>query len=322
MFRQQALDILKAKTALVVCGGGVLGIAECAALIELETLGVKMSQFTSVCGSSVGSVIATTIAAGGSTEYMRSVMESIDFETFKDRGLIMKGVRLIGKYGLNQTTSIASLAAKILTDNGHHADITFKELYDKTKVHLTLTYLSLNYERTMYADHLTEPQSKVRDVIVKSASIPLFYTAFIEGGRKRGFVSCDGGTANNYPMNIPREQGVDPAKILGLKLIAPKEATHVENGGPGAEMENVGPPDNVIDYLTKVVSILRRQAMRMHVSANDWQLTVKINVGELSSTDFKITEAQQKWLFDQGTEAMRKYVDDLAWMLQTGTFDP
>lgn len=320
-YKEQAIENIRNKTALVVCGGGVLGIAECAALIELEAQGLLFSNLTSVCGSSIGSIISTTIVAGGTSEYLKKTVNDIDPNMFQEHNYLVQGVQLVCKYGLNKTTPIMNLITKILTDHGHEADITFKQLFDKTNVHLTLTYLSLNYERTMYADHITEPDSLIRDVVVKSSAIPVFYQAVIEGKRKTGFISCDGGTDNNYPMNIPRQQGVDPRKIIGLKLLSPKNFNHVENGGP-EELINHGPPKNIIDYAMKIIEILRRQAMRTHVSENDWQLTVRINVGALTSTSFNLTKDQKEWLYNQGKLAVLSYVDKLAALLEANTYAP
>ena len=320
-FREKALEIIRNKTALVICGGGVLGIAECGALVELESLGLDLKKLTSVCGSSVGSILSTSIACQGTSSYMKKILDSMDFNRFQDHDCFLRSaVQFIRKYGLNETTEIMNLAIKLITDLGYDKDITFQQLYDKTKVHLTLTYLSVNYDRTMYADHINEPNGLVRDAIVKSSSIPVFYEAFIEGSRKAGHVKCDGGTANNYPMNIPREQGVNPINILGLKLIASNEVDSIDNGGPGLALVNSGPPLNALAYIKRIVDILRRQALRMHVSENDWQLSIKINVGKLTSTDFNLTKEQQEWLFNQGKLAVQNYVNELAGLLESGKF--
>lgn len=318
--KDAALAVLKNKTALVFCGGGVLGAAECEALIALEALGVSLSNFKLVTGSSIGSFLATVVACGGKTAYMKQMLDSINFADFKDDScLLAQSVHLISKYGLNKTKAVKALAAKVLNDLIGDANITFKELFDKTGIRLVITYFSINHQQTMYADYESEPRSKVQDAIVKSSSIPVFYEAFFEGSKRNNTrtVACDGGTANNYPMNVPREHGFAPINILGIKLIPSKDMDHIENGGAGA-LINHGPPSGVITYFTTIINVLRRQAMRMHVSEGDWRLTVRIDVGHLTSTSFEMTPEEKQWLRNQGHVAVKKYLADLESMLANG----
>jgi NTE family protein len=323
-YKEQALEILKNKKAMVICGGGVLGIAECGAIIQLEEMGLNLKNLNFVCGSSVGSIIATSIACKGTTDYMRDMMNSLDFSRFHDNDCLIRTLcQLIKKFGMNETKEIRKLISKVLTDLVGNPDITFRELYDKTKIHLSITYMLTNIEGencTIYADYMSEPDSLVRETVVKSSSIPLFYEAHMDGKGKNKLVSCDGGVLDNYPINIPRGLGYDPNEIIGLKLIAGKEVHHTDNGGPGMPLK-IGPaPANVIKYLMNIVNKLRNQALRLHVSKYDWMLSVKIGVGILSSTDFDLSDEQSDWLFDQGKKGALKYVTDLAKLLEKGKY--
>ena len=174
-FRDKAIEILINKTALVFCGGGVLGIAECGALVALEEIGLNLKNVKSLSGSSVGSLLAATLALGGSTKYMKKMLENMDFNKFKDNDCFIRSAyQFLTKYGLNKTTEINSISAKILSDLVKNPDITFIELYRKNGINLTITYLSLNYGGTIYANYLTEPNSLIRETMVKSSTIPLF----------------------------------------------------------------------------------------------------------------------------------------------------
>ena len=316
-FRDQALEIIKNKSALCINGGGVLGVAICGALFELSELGLPLKNFKTVVGSSVGSIIATGIACGGTIYYIKQTLDEMDLNSFKDNDCFLRSlVQLVKNKGLNETRPIYELATKVLTDLVGNPDITFQELYEKTGVHLIITYLSLNYKRTMYADWVREPDSSVREAIVKSSTIPLFYEAHEEKIDGNKFISCDGGTANNYPINALRKLNIDPNAILGLKLLAPEDFDHIDNGGEGLRLIDHGPPSNVVKYLVDIVTMLRKQAMRIHVHERDWMLSVKIDVGKLSSTDFHITKLEQEWLFSQGKQAVDKYIDELENLLK------
>ena len=321
-FREQALEIVKNKTALMISGGGVLGASAISTIIYLEELGVKLSNFKKIKGSSVGSIIATAIACGATTQYMKEMIDTMDFNEFRDHDFILHSLyQLVFKYGMNKTDEIDRFAGRILTDLVSNPDITFQQLYEETGVHLIITYLSMNLEETIYADYLTEPDSLIRKAIVKSSAIPLFYEGYIEGKGKNRTLAVDGGTLDNYSFEYLRE-GVDPIKVLGLKLVAGediKDETNVgeENAVTG---EDKGYPKNVVEYFTRLIYLMRKQAMKIHVEKNDWMSSVKINVGSLTSTDFHLTDKQKEWLFNQGRESADKYIDELAKLLEEGKY--
>lgn len=320
-FHKQAIEIIKNKEALVFCGGGVLGIAECGALVALEELGLSMKNIKNVAGSSVGSILSTALACGCSTEYMKNMLDGLDFQRFNDNDCLLRSaVQLLTKYGLNETTEIRNIATKVLDDLVQNSNITFQELYEKTGVILTITYLSINHEATLYANYMTEPDKKVKEAMIQSSTIPLFYEAYIEGKGANRKVICDGGTLDNYPFSVPRIQGVNPNKILGLKLISNQEVNSIDNGGPGVPILDVGPPPNAIQYFVRIINMLRNQALRVHVSDKDWMISVKINVGQLSSTDFNLSKNQKDWLFDQGKQAVYNYVNELAELLEKSKY--
>jgi NTE family protein len=318
----KALEIISKKTALVICGGGTNAVALVSSIGRLIDLGLSLDKLQSITGSSVGAIIATIIACRGSYLFIKKKMDSLNYHEFASRDCFLKqGVRLLNKYGVHKTNRIDEVITEVMLELLGNAEFTFKDLYELTGRHLTITYLSLNYGRTIYADYINEPDTLIREAVVKSCSIPVFYEAFFENKNGLNFVSADGGVENNYPMNVPRAQKIDPIHILGLKLIAPKDMTDVDNGGNDPLIDN-GPPIGMIDYLTRIIGILRDQAMRTHVSKNDWMLTVKINVGNYSSTNFDLSEDDKMKLAGMGREAVNSYVDELASILENETFFP
>lgn len=313
-----AIEILSNKTALVIGGGGIGGLALVESLDRLVSLGLRLEKIKSVTGSSAGSLIATIIACRGSSLYIKKKMNSLNYRELADRSCcLVKGVKLLSKYGLHNRNRLKEIITEIMLELLGNADYTFKQLYELTGTHLTVTYLSLNYERTMYADHINEPNTLIRKAVVKSCSIPVFYEANFENRDGMVFVDVDGGTQNNYPMNVPRAQKIDPIHILGLKLIAPKDMTDVDNGG-NDPLINIGPPTGIVDYLTRIISILREQAMRIHVSENDWKLTVKINVGNYSATNFDLAKEDKMRLAEYGRIAANTYIVELMKLIESG----
>ena len=321
----QALEILRNKTAYAFEGGGTLGFAHVAALERLHNLG-GLKSISHVCGSSVGSIVGCALAAGASVEYMKQKLFNMDLITFQDNdnNKLRDLYQLLKFFGKNKTQKIKNFVGEILNDLTKNSDITFIELYNKTNVHLTVTYLSLNHNKTMYADHVTEPDTIIKDAVTKSSTIPLFYEADWESilgdndaplcgkpfNKKLFNCSVDGGTLDNYPIHVLREQGCAREQIIGFKFISDGELNCYDytysNQPSNEDIDNS--PKNFVDFLMRLAMIGRTQAMHVHVDKNDWELTVKTNVGKLTSTEFNMTTKQKDWLYNQGIKGVNDHL--------------
>lgn len=343
MKTEQALEILKQKKAFAFEGGGTLGVSHVAALEQLEKLG-GLKEITHVVGSSVGSIIATALAAGATVDYMKKSLFTMDLKMFRDvdpNNKLKDLVQLLKYYGQNKTNVIKEFIGNVLRELTGNSEITFRELHDSTNIHLTVTYLSLYYDKTMYADHLTEPDTKVKNAVTKSSTLPIFYEAYWEDALDKQYqskccgckcfvknkslykCSIDGGTLDNYPIHVLREQGCNPIEIIGFKFISDGELnTYDYSYNQDKVHVPKGSPKNIVEFLVKIAEIGRMQAMHVHVHENDWKLTVKTQVGKLVSTDFEMTEEQKLWLYNQGLKAVDRYLEDIIFILESGdTFD-
>lgn len=320
-FRKEALEIIREKTSIVFAGGGTLGVAAVGALEKLEEVGLDLKRIRSVSGSSVGSILATALACGADVKYMKKKLDSIDFRKLMNKKCILvQGVNLIKDYGLHDMSEVRNFVSSVFTDLNYNPDITFKELYEKTGIWLTVTYLSMNYSRTIFADHIYEPTSSVRETIIKSSAIPIFYEAYFEGRGNDKQVAVDGGVIDLYPFRAERYKNIPLQEIIGLKFVSSEEREFTDEGQPGTIDENRGAPSNVISYLENLFDIIRKQAMKLHVKNSDWLNTVKINVGTFSSTDFNLTQSQKDWLFEQGEISIEDYIQELENNLREGKY--
>lgn len=311
--KNQALEILQAKDKLCFEGGGVLGYAYAGAMIRLRELGGLSLPITHAAGSSVGSITSIALAAGATPEYIKAKILNMDLTRFKDGGnLVARFFRLVFRYGSHKGDQVEEFVREILQDLLGNADITFQQLYDQTGTVLTIPYVSTRYKKTMYANHLTEPDRKIKDAARWSSTIPLFFQASRLSKCKRlEDLLVDGGVTDNYPIHVLRDQ--DPKKVLGFKLISagPKEADGVVD---------YGIPKHVVDYVYRLVEILREQALRYHVAAEDWKLTCKIDVGTFKTTDFDLSEEDKLWLYNSGVAAVDKHLEEIENMLREGTY--
>lgn len=323
--KELALKILTEKNALVFEGGGVLGVAHAGALLRLYELG-GLNTLTNVVGTSVGSLVSMGLACGATPYYIKSVIFGMNLERFKDGGCILTQLfRFIFKYGLHKGDVIEEFAGEVLKELTGNSDITFKEAYERFGTHLTITYLSTRQEKTMYADHITEPDLMIKTAARWSSTIPLFY----KGARRYRYISkwrrelmdiiVDGGVGDNYPIHVLREQNCNSKYILGFKLFNDGEPNQY-NGEITTEVFDKGNVKHVVGYGWRIVDFLRAQALRYHVHKEDWKLTCKINVGNFQTTDFEISESDKIWLYNSGREAMDKHLLEIEKLLDKGKY--
>ena len=65
-------------------GGGVKGVGLVGAVSVTEEMGY---QFGNVAGTSAGAIISTLIAAGYSAKELKTILDELDYNQFKDKGL-------------------------------------------------------------------------------------------------------------------------------------------------------------------------------------------------------------------------------------------
>ena len=105
---------------------------------------------------------------------------------------------------------------------GFSKNITFKELYEKTKKELIITGVCINEKKCYYFSYKNTPDMNVIKSIRISTAVPLYFTP-IQYDNK---LWVDGGVIDNYPMSLFKDK---LNKTLGVYLTESKEYTEVKN---------------------------------------------------------------------------------------------
>lgn len=314
--RLKGLEILAAKRALVFSGAGIKGISEIGALSRLQEM-IGTLEFTHLIGTSIGSIVAATLSCLASLEYMKNKMNKTDMTTFKDNSncQLKNVINFWKKYGWYDGKAIEEWMGSILKELTNNSKITFKQLYNLNGVHLTIVYVKISGKskgNVFYADHLTSPDLAIKRAVRRSTAIPLYYKPDSENINNTRCLHNDGGLLNNYAMNVPLEQGVDPDKILGFRF-CPSDRKDLQYNCQNDLHDDVidDPITNPIDYALTLIDILWEQAARVHVHEDDWLRTVKIHTGDISSTKFDLTEEEKDFLYKEGRLAIDNYLEEL-----------
>ena len=140
---------------------------------------------------------------------------------------------------------------------------------------------------------------KVQEAIVRSCCIPLFYVP----RRDEKSIYVDGGTLNNYPIRKLYEY-LDPGSVFGIKIMTTAEIDKLPIASCNGEI-----PSNFTDMCMCLISIIRRQALLQYVKKEDWARSILVDIGDISATDFNLSDEQREFLHEQGIRAAREFVE-------------
>lgn len=226
---------------LVLCGGGVHGIAYLGALetlylkhgLEVFPLGPRNPRVTTICGVSVGALIGLLIALGFDTyAETHALMNTILRSLLEDVHL----VSFARDWGGNNGEGIRSLLRARAAKRIGLSRPTFAQLHEKTGVRLRVSATDLCTCSTVCFSPDKTPDTDVVDAVYGSMAVPpLFAPSRTNDSR----LLVDGGLIRNVPR-LPH--GTPPERVLVLRA--------VEDGSNNPVVE---PVNRVQDYISRIV---------------------------------------------------------------------
>lgn len=294
---------------LVLSGGGVTGIAHVGALTELSSY--HPFSFTHIIGSSAGVIVGIMVACGLSVEEMKVVIENTNLlSLLGTRFFPINLYHLIWMKGWFTGAKLEEWFHNFLQDRLGNGDITFQEMFEKTGIHFTSTYLSLRYRKTMYANHITKPKGKVKTYLTASCCVPFVFTPVLEPSEVKGEEDymLDGGTIDNYPADFFDTQGIP---YLGLDLAFENEMD-IYNARKFNQFLDQGIPASPVALGIDLVEMFRYKLRGVIPALKDGKNTCFIDISGFSEIDFALTEEQKKELFERGVQAMKTWLVEQA----------
>lgn len=311
------------KTDAVFEGGGVKGIGLVGAVFEIENAGY---EFENLAGTSAGAIVASLLAAGYKAEEIKRELERLNYNDFKDEGLIDK-LGVIGKglsigfeYGIYEGEYFEAWLEKLLQAKGKttFGDIKTQYTEEKYKYKLQVIAADITDRRLIVLpgdlkDFGYNPdQFSISRAVRMSMSIPVFFepVKFQDSSGRTHFI-VDGGVLSNYPIWLLDDGTSDPAwPTLGFKLVEPDKRAFKKS--------DRNPINNPITFLKAVMGTMMDAHDNYHISKSkgDYDRTIgiptviKINSieKEVKTTDFGITQDESHELFKNGVEAAQNFL--------------
>lgn len=314
---------MEKKTDAVFEGGGVKGLGLVGAVSVIEEAGY---EFANLAGTSAGSIVAALLAVGYTAQELKAVLEGLDYNRFKDEGLLDK-LGFVGKslslgfeFGIYEGEFFEAwfedlLKAKKRTRFGDVLTDSEEEKY-KYKVQVIAADLTdrrlLVLPKDLKSFGFDPDEFSISRAVRMSMSIPVFFEPVIlndNSGRSHYIV--DGGVLSNYPIWLLDDGTPDPEwPTFGFKLTEP------DKGALKAGSRN--PIKNALSFLKALAGTMLDAHDNYHISKSrgDYARTISIPTvvtvdgveQEIKTTDFDISRTESVALYENGARAAEKFL--------------
>lgn len=266
-------------------GGGALGMAHLGAWLEIA----KKYHVVGVSGTSAGAIVAAFCAAGFTPEHTIDIFTKLDWKKCVQRQNLIKILWKRDAYsdGSFFHNWLQEEIGKYI--NREQPDITFSELYERTKIYLAIVAFDLNKKSKVIFDIDEEQASTVSFAVRSSISIPGLFKAMSRVDRKQELV--DGGLSLNFPVELLYSKAKESeSALIGVRFKDsikyfqfPNIIETSREALMGAVAHGNSVPDRISEY-SKYIDI-------------------EIDVSDFDFLNFNLTSSDKKRLEKRGVEA-------------------
>jgi NTE family protein len=295
-------------------GGGVKGIGLVGAVAVAEERGYR---WVNLAGTSAGAIVAALLAAGYSAPELKEILEELDYNKFKDAGLLDK-IPLVGpaasvmfEKGIYEGKFFETWIRGLLHNKNVETfnDLILKEYRDDEQYRFKLRVIASDISRGRLlvlpqdiADFGIRPEDlNVAAAVRMSMSIPFFYEPVKLRNMKTNQVSyiVDGGILSNFPVWLFDTEGEVPEwPTFGFKLVEPDEEMQIPHRIKGP-----------ISLLTALFSTMMEAHDARYIKDEQFIRTIPIPTLGVGTTEFDISREKSDALYQSGREAAEKFFD-------------
>jgi len=276
---------------IVLCGGGMKGLAHLGALSTLD-----LSKIEAWAGTSAGAILASLLALGWSCEELIQAMMHIDFRTFLDEPLdpihsLYDAFEVWRHDGVNSGHAFYTWLGHMVERAPHskeNPNVTFGDLWMSQKVDLCLMATDVWGQETFVFSHDTTPFVPIRVAVRASMSIPFLFQPVCftdEDGNQRLLV--DGGLLDNFPIDAFPSKGT-----LGLLLETPPQVHSFDKR------------EDLASFGMDIANTWQSYCVKHHMCKSKARV-IRIKVPHIPLTTFHLDVNQKRDLLERGRQAGR-----------------
>ena len=304
---------------LVFEGGGVKGIGLAGAYSALCERGVKPKR---VAGTSAGAITAALVAAGYSASELDEILLEVPFKSFKDTAwedrvpivghplsvLLQRGIY---EGGFFREWMRTLLAAKGVRTFGQLADPEATEPKDQYRLKVIVSDVTHRRLLVLPDDAAVlgvEPDDlEVAYAVRMSMSIPIFFEPVMHRNPRTGadHLIVDGGMLSNFPVWLFDADKGEPPRwpTFGMLLVEGDPKVPVAHRIEGRES------GSIIDYVKALASTMMEAHDRLYLEKATFVRTIPIPTLGVSTTEFDITPARVRAIYESGRKAAFEFLD-------------
>jgi NTE family protein len=264
------------KVALVLSGGGAMGIAHVGAILELERLGIRPDI---VVGTSMGSIVGGLYASGMNGEELQRAVESMNWDAIFDAtpprdGLTFRQKQQEAEFPVKPTIGVVKgrprAPAALVSDA--NLLLQLRRLLGTRAAVSTFDDLPIRF-RAVATDIETGnkvvlDRGDLADAMRASMSVPGVFAP----QRINGKLLVDGGMADNVPIDVARDLGAD------IVIVAVTQ-------GPLTKAEDIGTLPQILGQTVSLLILANERQQLATVKPTD--VLINIDTHGLGSADFK-----------------------------------
>lgn len=279
---------VKGKYTCIFGGGAVRGLAYIGAVKALRELQIDVDTYA---GSSVGSIIAALLAAGFSTEELKSTIFGVNFELFKDIHFSINKDFALSKGNIFTEWIREAIEKKFYGDDykkGKNKPVTFKDI----KSNLIILTTDLSTFCPVEFSNLETPDFEIATAVRISCSMPGLMTPVEIDGKRL----VDGDLLKGIPLwRLSKNINSAKNRIIEFRL----------------EGDTVDKKGNPFEFLNSIYSCMTAASTDFIMDVygnNDKYDYVKITTGGTIVIDFNISKEIRAKLVEIGYNDSMKYL--------------
>jgi len=231
---------------------------------------------------------------------------------------------LIKNKGLFSGDALLNWLKAQLKEKGLPETLTFSKLeeYEGTK-ELYIVALNLSKGHSEIFSAKTTPSVAIVDAVRVSLSIPFFFKSYvINHSLLKKYVYADGGTLDNYPVNIfdtshdqtnsffyiPEHLKQFNKRTLGLRLVNDAGKAYYEKGETSSSKVELEETSDLVSYAFALGYAIFEKQESDHRQSNDQPRTIYISTKEVSTVDFDLGKTQKESLIIEGKDGALNYL--------------
>ncbi len=259
---------------LIFEGGGVRAVVYSGAIKKLEEVDM-IKNINCIAGTSSGAQTGALLCTGYNSKELEDALKNAPWDKILHGNILnIKCIyMLFRKFGLNNGKYLEKYLDDLILKKTGVRQLTFKELYTKTKIHLKVGVCSLTDQEFKYIDYLNYPDMPVSKGLRASSSIPFIFSST----KWKDELFIDGGLIGNLPITSFPENN-----CLAFTLLS--------NGEFNLEKKN---PKNIFSFIRVILNILFKNVKKSYSSENKCINNVNYiklhtgNIGVLDNLDNK-----------------------------------